>query len=60
MDTTVRGRRDVSQLLAAPPIGIIPYIENESDKMKRITINIVTSVVFVAAIMYVAATVILS
>jgi len=60
MDTKVRGRRDVSQLLAAPPIGIIPYIENGSDKMKRITFNIVTSVVFVAATMYVASTVIMS
>jgi len=60
MDTKVRGRRDVHQLLAAPPIGIIPYVESQADRKRRISINIATSTVFAIALAYVAGTVIWS
>ena len=60
IDTKVRGRRDVYQLLEAPPIGIIPYVETTFDKAKRVTVSSVTSVIFLAAIIYVALTVIWS
>ena len=60
MDTKVRGRRDVHQLLAAPPIGIIPYVESPADTKRRITTNVATGAVFTTAIAYVAATVLSS
>ena len=57
MDTKVRGRRDVYQLLEAPPIGIIPYVETKSDRFRRLSTNFVMGTGFAAAIGFVAAAV---
>ncbi|MCG8371501.1 MAG: hypothetical protein MJA32_13450 [Proteobacteria bacterium] len=38
-NTKVRGRRDVFQILDAPPIGIIPYVESRADTVRRRTMN---------------------
>ena len=38
-DTKVRGQRDIHQILEAPPIAIIPYVENSSEKTKRLALN---------------------
>ena len=40
MDTTVRGKQDIEDLLDMPPIGIIPLVENSKDAMKRRTANL--------------------
>lgn len=50
MDTTVRGRSDLYQLLGAPPIGIIPYVESTTDIVKRISVNIAMSAAMIGAI----------
>jgi uncharacterized protein involved in exopolysaccharide biosynthesis len=50
MDTKVRGRSDLQQLLGAPPIGIIPYTESASDSAKRVTINVTMSAVLIGAL----------
>ena len=53
-DTKVRGQRDVWQLLEMPAIGIIPYIEDAQDKLKRRTFNVMMSAVLIAALAIVA------
>jgi succinoglycan biosynthesis transport protein ExoP len=53
MDTTVRGRNDVYQLIGAPPMGIIPYVENTADKAKRISINVVMTAATLGAISFI-------
>lgn len=50
MDTKVRGRQDVYHLLDAPPIGIIPYVENKGDTLRRIGLNVGTGIVTLAAV----------
>jgi uncharacterized protein involved in exopolysaccharide biosynthesis len=55
MDTKVRGRRDIYQLLDAPPIGIIPYIEDTQDKVLRISTNVILSVFLIGSAVYVGA-----
>ena len=35
IDNTVRGSKGVAQLLGKPPIGVIPYIETEQDRIRR-------------------------
>jgi uncharacterized protein involved in exopolysaccharide biosynthesis len=57
MDTTVRGRSDLYQLLEAPPIGIIPYVENTTDTAKRVSINFAIGAVTLGAIAFVISTV---
>jgi uncharacterized protein involved in exopolysaccharide biosynthesis len=58
MDTKVRGRRDVYQLLDAPPMGVIPYVESTYDRVKRLTINSVMALGLVGAVALVATTVV--
>jgi uncharacterized protein involved in exopolysaccharide biosynthesis len=53
MDTTVRGRSDIYQLLGAPPMGIIPYVENTADKVKRISINVTMTAATLGAISFI-------
>jgi uncharacterized protein involved in exopolysaccharide biosynthesis len=50
MDTTVRGRNDLHQLLDAPPMGIIPYVNTRSDTIRRMGINIAMSAAALGAI----------
>lgn len=57
MDTKVRGRRDILQLLEAPPMGVIPYVESRNDTITRISINTTMSAAFLVALAYVVATV---
>ena len=50
MDTKIRGRRDIYELLEAPPIAIIPYVESRSDTVKRRAMNAaMTAAIFGAA-----------
>lgn len=58
VDSSVRGQRDVYQLLEMPPMGIIPYVESQSDRLRRITVNAMIAVVAVGAAVYVAMTVV--
>jgi len=50
MDTRVRGRQDIYQLLEAPPIGIIPYVESRRDAVRRRTFNTIMSVILLGSI----------
>jgi len=36
LDTTVRGRHDILNLLATPPLAVLPWIETNEDRTKRI------------------------
>ncbi len=36
LDTTIRGTKGVAELLGAPPLAIIPYIETKADKLRRL------------------------
>jgi uncharacterized protein involved in exopolysaccharide biosynthesis len=56
MDTTVRGQRDVYQLLDMPPMGIIPYVETAADTTRRLMMNGMMGAVLVAAAAYVLIT----
>jgi hypothetical protein len=57
MDTKVRGRRDIFQLLDAPPMGIIPYVESRADTVKRISLNAVFALGLLGGIVVVTMTV---
>jgi len=59
MDTTVRGRSDLYELLETPPMAIIPYVETTFDTLKRRSINAAISAAALSAIAIVAATVLL-
>lgn len=50
MDTKIRGRQDIHQLLGAPPIGLIPYVENRSDTVRRVGVNAGIAVLTIAAL----------
>ena len=52
-NTKVRGRRDIYQILEAPPIGIIPYVESKSDTMRRRSLNAALAMGLVGATTYV-------
>ncbi len=39
MDKSVRGRKDVYSLMGDAPLAIIPYIENKSDRLRRVRMN---------------------
>ena len=56
MDTTVRGQRDVYELLGMPPMGIIPYVETPADTAKRLMMNGMMFVVLLGAAVYVIMT----
>ncbi|MCP4043269.1 MAG: lipopolysaccharide biosynthesis protein [Gammaproteobacteria bacterium] len=45
LDSSVRGARSVSALLGAPPLGVIPYIENRADRRHRLSKRILIMVV---------------
>ncbi len=49
MDTKVRGQKDIQILLNAPPIGTIPYVEDNSDRVRRIGANVAMAVYMFAA-----------
>ena len=53
MDTTVRGRADLYRILEAPPIGIIPYVENSAATAKRVSMNLAISAAVLGAIAFV-------
>jgi len=36
LDTTVCGPREITQLLGAPPLAVIPYIETKVDRLRRL------------------------
>jgi succinoglycan biosynthesis transport protein ExoP len=36
MDGSVRGARGVTEVLQLPPLGVVPYIENEADRERRL------------------------
>jgi polysaccharide biosynthesis transport protein len=36
LDTSVRGRHDIVNLLATPPLAVLPWIETSADRRKRI------------------------
>lgn len=57
MDRTVRGRNDVYQLLEAPPMGVIPYVETTADTIKRRSLNVVMSATVLSAILFIFSTV---
>jgi polysaccharide biosynthesis transport protein len=50
MDTSVRGRRDVSAILEMPPLAVIPFIETPADTRKRILGNVMMFVVAAVAL----------
>lgn len=56
MDKKVRGRRDITLILEAPPIGIIPYVESRSDTLKRRAANSALIAGIVGATAYVVGT----
>jgi uncharacterized protein involved in exopolysaccharide biosynthesis len=58
MDTKVRGRRDIYQLLQAPPIAIIPYVETRGDTIRRVSLNAAMVAIFLTALAVVIATVV--
>jgi uncharacterized protein involved in exopolysaccharide biosynthesis len=51
MDQTVHGAKGVIAITQAPPLAVIPYIENDQDHRKRLTqrILLVLTVVFIVA-----------
>jgi uncharacterized protein involved in exopolysaccharide biosynthesis len=52
-DSKVRGQRDIVQALQAPPIGIIPYVEDSGERIRRRTANLTISVLLVAGLVLV-------
>ncbi len=36
LDTTIRGTKGVAELLGAPPLAIIPYIETKADRLRKL------------------------
>ncbi len=36
LDTSVRGRHDIMNLLATPPLAVLPWIETSADRSKRV------------------------
>lgn len=36
LDTSVRGRHDIMNLLATPPLAVLPWIETSADRAKRV------------------------
>lgn len=53
MDTKVRGRQDILQLLETPPMGVVPYVEDKSDLRKRLGTNAAMAVGTLAAVVLV-------
>jgi uncharacterized protein involved in exopolysaccharide biosynthesis len=56
MDKKVRGRRDITLILEAPPIGIIPYVESRPDTLKRRVTNSALIVAVAGATAFVVGT----
>ena len=50
MDTKIRGRQDIVQLLETPPMGVVPYVEDKSDLRKRLGTNAAMAVGTLAAV----------
>ena len=57
MDSTVRGRSDLYQLLESPPMGIIPYVESATDTVRRVSINVAMSAAMLVAVAVVVMTI---
>lgn len=58
MDTKVRGRQDILKILEAPPMGIIPYVEDTGDTARRLSMNAAMGILTIAAIALVASAII--